>query len=76
MIIKKCQILPICEQKSHCWTAFQLLQLDSSFVSLQVVAWKTNKRYEHAKLVVSKLPDVNDAAERALPLATETNSKT
>ena len=31
--------------------------------------------YEHAKLVVSKLPVANDAAERALGLATETNSK-
>ena len=58
------------------WTAFQLLRLDSSFVSLPVVAWKTNEGYEPAKLVVSKLPLVNDAPERALGLATQTNSKT
>ena len=58
------------------WTAFQLLRLDSSFVSLPVSAWKTNEGYEHAKLVVSKLPVINDAAERALSLASETNSKT
>ena len=59
-----------------CWTAFQLLRLDSSFVSLPVAARKTNEEYEQAKLVVSKLPVVNDATERALGLTTETNSKT
>ena len=70
-------------QKSHTdfvgkqsWTAFQLLRLDSSFVSLPVAAWKTTEGYEHAKLVESKLPVVNDVTERALGLATETNSKT
>ena len=49
--------------------------MDSSFVSLPVAALKTNEGYEHAKLVVSKLPVVNDAAERGLGLATETNFK-
>ena len=58
------------------WIAFQFLRLDSSFASLPVAAWKTNERYEHAKLVVSKLPVVNNAAERALGLATVTNFKT
>ena len=62
--------------RKYCWTAFQLLRLDSSFVSLPVAAWKTNIGYEQAKLVVLKLPVVNDAAETALPLATKTNSKT
>ena len=57
------------------WTAFQLLRLHSSFASLLVTAWKTNEGYEHAKLVVSKLPVVNNAAERPLGQATETNSK-
>ena len=50
--------------------------MDPSFDSLPVAAWKTNEGYEHAKLVVSKLPVVNAAAERAVGLATETNFKT
>ena len=50
--------------------------MDSSFVSLPVASWKTIEEYQLAKLVVSKLPVANDAPERALGLATATNSKT
>ena len=58
------------------WTAFQLLRLDSSVVSLPVAASITNEGNEHAKPVVSKLPVVDDSAERVFGLAPKTNFKT
>ena len=65
MISIKCQFLPIWNENlskdfvgKDSWTAFHLLQLDSSFVSLPVAAWKTNEGYEHAKLDESKLSTV------------------
>ena len=58
------------------WTAFHLLQLDFNFVSLPVVACKMDEGNQHAKRVVSNLPVGNDAAERGLGLATDTNSET
>ncbi|KAG0723994.1 hypothetical protein GWK47_041547 [Chionoecetes opilio] len=53
---------------------FELLGIDSSFVKLPVAQWPTWDNYRHGKKVVANLPVVNDAAERALGLATDLNT--
>ena len=58
------------------WTLFQFLDLDSGFLEHPATKWKTLESYQKGKLVVSNLPVVNDAAERALGLAADTNTKT
>ena len=57
------------------WAIFPLLDLDSSFLKQPATKWETLESYQHAKKAISNLPVVNDAAERALGLATETNTK-
>ena len=57
------------------WTMFKLLGIDSSFVNDPVPEWNKSDSYLHGKDVLSNLPVVNDAAERALGLATELNTK-
>ena len=57
------------------WAIFQLLDLDSSFLKQPATKWETLESYQHAKKAISNLPVVNNAAERALGLATETNTK-
>ncbi|KAG0717293.1 hypothetical protein GWK47_054746 [Chionoecetes opilio] len=56
------------------WSMFELLGIDSSFVKLPVAQWTTSDNYRHGKKVVANLPVVNDAAERALGLATDLNT--
>ncbi|KAG0724108.1 hypothetical protein GWK47_041310 [Chionoecetes opilio] len=48
--------------------------VESSFVKLPVAQWTTSDNYRHGKKVVANLPVVNDAAERALGLATDLNT--
>ena len=57
------------------WTMFKLLKVNSSFFNEPVAEWHTNNDYLHGKYVISNVPVVNDAAERALGLATEMNTK-
>ena len=56
------------------WSMFELLGIDSSFVKLPVAQWPTSDSYRHGKEVVAKLPVINNAAERALGLATDLNT--
>ena len=56
------------------WTMFKLLGIDSSFVNNPVPEWEQSDSYLHGKDVLANLPVVNDAAERALVLATEMNT--
>ena len=58
------------------WTMFILLRISSNFLKLPVSQWATCGSYLHGKEILSNLPIVNDAAERALGLATEVNTKT
>ena len=58
------------------WTLFHLLDLDSGFFEHPATKWETSESYQKGKHVVSNLPVVNDAAERALGLAADTNTKT
>ena len=57
------------------WTMFKLLKVNSSFFNEPVAEWHTNTDYLHGQYVISNVPVVNDAAERALGLATEMNTK-
>ena len=57
------------------WTLFNHLGIDSSFIHLSVSDWNTSSSYLHGKKIISNLPVVNDAAERALGLATDKNTK-
>ena len=57
-------------------TFFDLLRIDHTFVKLPVSHWATNDSYKRAKDMVSNLPVVNDAAERALGIATDANVRT
>ncbi|KAG0716373.1 hypothetical protein GWK47_009879 [Chionoecetes opilio] len=54
--------------------ARQKLQNHLCFVKLPVAQWTTSDNYRHGKKVVANLPVVNDAAERALGLATDLNT--
>ena len=56
------------------WALFDLLGIDSTFIKLPTIKWKTVKSFQNAKKAVSNLPFVNDAAERALGLATTINN--
>ena len=58
------------------WKMFKLLGIDPSFLKSSVVKWKESTSYLQGKEILSKLTVVNDAAERALELATEKNTKT
>ena len=58
------------------WTFFNLLQMDAGFLKLPVTQWSTSLIFSQAKLTDENLPVVNDAAERALGLATNFNTKT
>ena len=58
------------------WTLFQILDLDSSFLEHLATKLETSESYQKGKHVVSNLPEVNNAAERALGLAADTNSET
>ena len=58
------------------WTIFKLLKIDSSFINLSVTEQATSDSYCHGKEVLAKLPVINDAAERALGLATDKYTKT
>ena len=58
------------------WTTLNLLPIDTDFFKLPVSRWEDSAGYNNAKKIFSNLPVVNDAAERALDLATEVNSKT
>ena len=53
---------------------FHLLEINSSFLNDPVSEWNNCDIYLHGKDVLSNLPVVNDAAERALGLATEMNT--
>ena len=59
---------------SDSWTMFELLEINSSFLNDPVSEWNNCDSYLHGKDVLSNLPVVNDAAERALGLATEMNT--
>ena len=59
---------------SDSWTMFNLLEISSSFVNNPIKEWDTCDSYVHGKEVLSNLPVVNDAAERALGLATNMNT--
>ena len=59
---------------SDSWTMFNLLEISSSFVNNPIQEWDTCDSYVHGKEVLSNLPVVNDAAERALGLASEMNT--
>ena len=52
---------------------FNLLEISLSFVNNPIKEWDTCDSYVHGKEVQSNLP-VDDAAERALGLATEMNT--
>ena len=58
------------------WTLFQFLDLDSGFLEHPATKWKTLESYQNGKHVVFYLPVANDAAERALGLAADTNTET
>ena len=58
------------------WKMFKLLGIDPSFLKSSVVKWKESTSYLQGKEILSKLPVVNDAAERALGIAAEENTKT
>jgi len=45
-------------------------------MSLPDSQWEKNDEYQQAKLIISCRSVVNDAAEMALGLATDTNTKT
>ena len=60
---------------SDSWTMFKLLGIDSSFLYTPVSEWYKSDAYLHGKNVLSNLPVVNDAAERALGMATDRNTK-
>ena len=60
---------------SDSWTMFKLLGIDSSFLFSPVSEWDKSDAYLHGKKVLSNLPVVNGASERALGLATERNTK-
>ena len=47
------------------WTLFQLLDLGSGFLENPATKWETLESYQKGKHVVSNLPVVNDADERA-----------
>ena len=55
---------------------FDLLGLDSSFLSLPANEWQQSSAYLTAQTVVANLPCTNDPAERVLGLATDVNCKT
>ena len=58
------------------WKMFQLLGIDHTFLNIPVKKWKDSSTYLNGKEILSNLPVVNDAAERALGIATEKNTKT
>ena len=58
------------------WKMFQLLGIDQTFLNIPVSKWKDSSSYINGKEIISNLPVVNDAAERALGIATEKNTKT
>ncbi|KAG0724164.1 hypothetical protein GWK47_041208 [Chionoecetes opilio] len=58
----------------HSITPVGLARLCTPFVKLPVAQWTTSDNYRHGKKVVANLPVVNDAAERALGLATDLNT--
>ena len=58
------------------WKMFQLLGIDHTFLNIPVTKWKDSSTYLNGKEILSNLPVVNDAAERALGIATEKNTKT
>ena len=53
------------------WKMFSLLGIDSEFLNIAVNKWTETSSYLKGKEILSNLPVVNDAAERALGLATE-----
>ena len=59
---------------SDSWTMFNLLEISLSFVNNTIQEWDTCNRYVYSKVVLSNFTVVNDAAERALGLATEMNT--
>ena len=50
--------------------------LDYSFLKQPVATWEEIESYQKGKQVICNLPTVNDAAERVLGIATDTNTKT
>ena len=58
------------------WKMFSLLGIDSEFLNIAVNKWTETSSYLKGKEILSNLPVVNDAAERALGLATEKNTNT
>ena len=56
------------------WALFDLLSIDSTFIKLPAIKWKTVESSQNAKEAVSNLHVVNVAAERALGLATTINN--
>ena len=58
------------------WKMFSLLGIDSEFLNIAVNKWTETSSYLKGKEIWSNLPVVNDAAERALGLATEKNTNT
>ena len=58
------------------WKMFHLLGIDYEFLNIAVKKWKETPSYINGKDIISNIPVINDAAERALGLATEKNTKT
>ena len=56
------------------WALFNLLGIDSTFIKLSAIKWKTVESFQKANETISNLPVINDAAERALGLATTINN--
>ena len=53
------------------WTFFNLLKLDTSFLSHPVTDWIGLDSYKEAKIIIDNLSVVNDAAERNVKLSSD-----
>ena len=53
------------------WFTAHLLKLDMSFLIEDVNMWKENNNFKSAKIIVEKLNNVNDPAERAVKLTSD-----
>ena len=58
------------------WALFDLLSIERENFQFSVEEWESMERFKELSFLVSNLPVVNDAAERALGLATDFNTKT
>ena len=61
---------------SDSYRLFDLLKLNKNLLNIPVSKWNASNGYEHAVNRIKNLPVVNDAAERALGMATKLHGPT